>query len=332
MKKAAISALLAVLIVLGGCSGGAQKYTDQRFELFDTVIIITAYSQSREQFDALSAAAFDEFARLHTLFDTHSDTGEGLSRLNALAGQGPVEVEPEVFGLLQTGKDGYALTHGKVNIAMGAVLELWSDAREAALQDPENAAVPAAEELAAAAEHIDIEDLLLDEAAGTAELRDAQMRIDVGAVAKGYAVDLVAQHLRGLGYTDFVISAGGNVWAEGSPPGAEGWRVGVQSPEESAELLTTLTVSDCAVVTSGGYLRYFTVGDKTYHHIIDPDTLMPSDAVLSATVVCPSSATADLLSTACFMLPPEEGLALAAETEGARLIVLDKQGRLTETP
>ncbi len=332
MKKAAFWALLAALLTFSGCGSRVQKYTDQRFELFDTVIIVTAYCQSQEDFDALAGAAFDEFARLHNLFDTHNDTGEGLSRLNALAGQGPIEVEPEVFGLLETGKDGYMLTHGKVNIAMGAVLRLWDEAREAALENAESAAIPAMGDLRTAEQHCDIDNLILDAQAGTAELRDAQMSIDVGAVAKGYAVDLVAQQLRELGYTDFVLSAGGNVWAEGSPPNAEGWRVGVQSPEESAELLTTLTVSDCAVVTSGGYLRYFTVGDETYHHIIDPDTLMPSDGVLSATVVCASSATADLLSTACFMLPAEQGQALAAETEGVKLIILDKQGQLIETP
>lgn len=332
MKKAAVLALLTVLLTMSGCSGGIKKYTDQRFELFDTVIIVTAYCQSQQEFDALSSAAFDEFARLHSLFDTHNDTGVGLSRLNALAGQGPVEVEPEVFALLETGKKGYALTHGKVNIAMGAVLKLWNDAREKALQSPEEAAIPAMDDLRAAAEHCDIDDLVLDSGDGTAELRDGQMRIDAGAVAKGYAVDLVVQRLRDLGYSDFVLSAGGNVWTEGSPPNAEGWRVGVQSPEESAGLLTTLTVSDCAVVTSGGYLRYFTVGEETYHHIIDPDTLMPADAVLSATVVCPESATADLLSTACFMLPAERGRALAAETEGVRLILLDKQGQLIQTP
>src|SRR5699024_3576530 len=141
----------------------------------------------------------------------------------------------------------------------GAVLQQWSDARGAALGDPGNAALPAMDALRQAAEHCAIGDLVLDARAGTAELRDSAMRIDVGAGAKGYASGPVADALRAAGATGFVMSAGGNVWAEGAPPGEDGWTVGVQSPDDSGELLTTLALSDCAAVTSGGYLRYMTV-------------------------------------------------------------------------
>ena len=212
--------ILCMCLVLGlllcGCRQGPQKYTDQRYDLFDTLIILAAYSDSREQFDAMAALAFDEFERLHRLFDIYGDTGEGLARLNALAGQGPQKTEPEVMQLLALGKKGYALTGGKVNIAMGAVLQLWSDARSAALDNPQHAALPDKTALREAAEHCGIEDLVLDEQAGTAELRDPDMRIDAGAVAKGFATGLVADALRAAGYTDFIISAGGNVWAEGT--------------------------------------------------------------------------------------------------------------------
>lgn len=331
MKKTACMAIV-LCCLLSGCQSGPQKYSDQRYDLFDTLIVLTAYCDSPEEFESMSALAFDEFERLHRLFDTYTDTGEGLSRLNALAGQGPQTVEPEVMQLLLLGKQGYALTGGKVNIAMGAVLQLWSDARDRAEQDPENAALPDMQALRSASEHCDIDDLVLDEQAGTAELRDGDMRIDVGAVAKGYATGLVADTLRAAGYTDFVISAGGNVWAEGAPPDAEGWRVGVQSPDDTAQLLTTLTLSDCAAVTSGGYLRYLTVDGVQYHHIIDPDTLMPSDEARSATVVCTDSGLADILSTACFMLPADESAALIRQVDGARLILLDRDGELVEAP
>lgn len=331
MKKTAMAALF-ICVMLGGCQRGPQRYTDQRYDLFDTLIVLTAYSDSQETFDAMSELAFSEFERLHRLFDTYNDTGEGLSRLNAAAGQGPQPVEPEVMQLLLLGKEGYELTGGKVNIAMGAVLQLWSDAREAALEDPDNAALPDMDALQRAAEHCTIDDLVLDEQAGTAELRDSAMRIDVGAVAKGYATGLVADALRAAGYTNFVISAGGNVWAEGAPPGEDGWTVGVQSPDDSGELLTTLTLSDCAAVTSGGYLRYMTVDGVQYHHIIDPDTLMPSENALSATIIYTDSGVADVLSTACFMLPQDESAALIQKVDGARLILLNTAGELVEIP
>ncbi len=320
------------LCLLCGCQAQPQRYSDQRYDLFDTLIVLTAYCDNRAELDAMSALVFGEFERLHGLFDIYGAADKGLARLNAMAGQGPQTMEPEVLQLLALGKEGYALTDGKVNIAMGAVLQLWSAAREAALDDPENAALPDAAALREAAQHCDIADLALDEQAGTAELRDSRMCIDAGAVAKGFATGLVADALRQAGYTDFVISAGGNVWAEGAPPGAEGWGVGVMSPDESGRLLTTMTVTDCAVVTSGGYLRYFSVNGVRYHHIIDPETLMPSDAVLSATVVCGDSGMADVLSTACFMLPENESAALIQKVGGARLLVLNKDGELVEVP
>ncbi len=331
MKKI-LCMCLALSLLLCGCRQGPQKYTAQRYDLFDTLIILTAYSDSRESFDAMASLAFAEFERLPRLFDIYGDTGEGLARLNAQAGAGPQKTEPEVMQLLELGQRGYVLTGGKVNIAMGAVLRLWSDARSAALENPRQAALPESAALREAAKHCGIEQLVLDSEAGTAELRDPDMRIDAGAVAKGFATGLVADALRAAGYTGFILSAGGNVWAEGTPPDAEGWRVGVQSPDESGRLLSTVTVSDCAVVTSGGYLRYFTVDGVQYHHIIDPETLMPSDAVLSATVICSDSGVADLLSTACFMLPESQSAALIRKVDGARLIVLGKDGGLFEAP
>ncbi len=331
MKKTAAAALVFCML-LAGCQRSPQRYTDQRYDLFDTLIVLTAYSGSRETFDAMSDLAFSEFERLHRLFDTYTDTGEGLSRLNAAAGQGPRQVEPEVMQLLLLGKQGYELTGGKVNIAMGAVLQLWSDAREAALEDPDSAALPDMDALRQASAHCSIDDLVLDEQAGTAELCDAELRIDVGAVAKGFATGLVAAALCDARYTDFVISAGGNVWAEGAPPGKDGWTVGVQSPDDSGSLLTTLTLSDAAAVTSGGYLRHMTVDGVQYHHIIDPDTLMPSDEALSATVIYTDSGVADILSTACFMLPQDKSAALIQKVDGARLILLGKDGKLSEIP
>ncbi len=331
MKRILCAALLLCLL-LGGCGSGPQKYTAERYDLFDTLIFVTAYSESRESFDQMAQLMFEEFQRLHGLFDIYGDGSEGLSRLNAHAGGAAVEVEPEVMQLLKLGKDGYDLTDGKVNIAMGAVLKLWSQARENAMNDEDSAAPPSMESLQEAAQHCCIDDLVLDEQAGTAQLLDKDMSIDAGAIAKGFATGLAADLLRENGYTDFVISAGGNVWAEGTPPGSDGWRVGVQSPDESGQLLTTLTVSDCAVVTSGGYLRYFTADGVQYHHIIDPETLMPSQGVLSATVVYRDSGVADLFSTACFMLPENESAALAEKLDGARLIVLTRDGELKQYP
>ena len=213
---------------------------------------------------------------------------------------------------------------------MGSVLSIWHEAREQAAEEPEKAQLPSQEALSQAAEHCRIEDLVLDEEAGTAELRDSQMSLDVGAVAKGFAVQRVTESLMESGYENFVISAGGNVQAQGAPPEKEGWSVGIEDPQQAGELIDTVTITSQAVVTSGGYERFYTVDGERYHHIIDPETLYPAQRMLSATVICDDGALADCLSTALFLMEPEEALEFA-RSQGARVILVTLDGQVLDT-
>ena len=269
-----------------GCQKTLQKYTQEVYGAFDTVIQITAYAENQAQFDELAQLAEDELLRLSQLYDIYTPYQgvQGLYQLNQQAGQGPVKLEPEALDLLEFGQDCFRLTEGRVNVATGAVLSIWHD-----------------------------------------------LRLDVGAVAKGYAVQQVTETLEEAGYRDFILSAGGNVQAQGTPPDRDNWTVGVQSPEEPGKLVAAIEVSDMAVVTSGGYERFYTVEGRQYHHIVDPSTLYPAERMLSATVICPEGGLADCLSTALFLTEPQEALEFVRTIPNARAVLTTLDGEILDS-
>ena len=229
--------------------------------------------------------------------------------------------------LLKDCKEYYTLTGGKVNVAMGSVLALWHDAREQAVTYPDQAALPEEQALLDASQHCDMDNVILDEAAGTVFLADPEMRLDVGAVAKGWSVEQVCKSApEGL-----LVSVGGNVCATGPKPGGADWVVGIQSPDGDEAYLHTLNITNGSVVTSGDYQRYYLVDGVRYHHIIDPDTRMPARYWRAVTIICPDSGLADCLSTALFLMDQEQGQALLDQT-GALALWVGLDGSMTYSP
>ena len=220
----------------------------------------------------------------------------------------------------------YELTGGKINIAMGSVLGIWHDYREAAEQNASEAdnTLPTQEELEVVAQHCDINDLVIDEKAKTVYLSDPEMSLDVGSVGKGYAVEMVCRAAEARGLTSALVSVGGNLRAIGTKPDGSQWTGGVENPWNASEVYTNtnsifgspINMSDLALVTSGDYQRYFVVDGKRYHHIIDPDTLWPAAYYNGVTVLCPDSGMADCLTTALFCMPLEEGQKLVESLDG----------------
>ena len=324
--RRAILWLCLLCLLFGGCvpqQAQPKHYTATFLTLFDTVTTIVGPAASEEEFQLTAQKIHDDLERYHQLFDIYKDY-EGVVNLKAVndsAGITPVEVDPEILQLLTDCKTYYELTEGKVNVMLGSVLSLWHEARNDGIRDPINARLPDLEALAAAREHTDMDSLILDEAASTVYLSDPLSALDVGAVAKGWACQRAAEAApKGL-----LISVGGNVCATGPKTEAgDPWVIGIQNPD-GGDYLHTIYVHGGAVVTSGDYQRTYTVDGEKYHHIIDPETLMPSDYWRAVTVVCPDSALADALSTALFLLPLEEGQALL-ERCGAEALWVSKDG------
>lgn len=320
--------LFAVGILLSGCSliqpSLSEQYNATYFDLFDTVTTIVGSGETEEQFRQNAQKIYEELLAYHQLFDIYHEY-EGIHNLktvNDQAGVSPVAVDREIIQLLLDCKEYYTMTGGKVNAAMGSVLSLWRETRELSIQNPSAAQIPDAAALSLAAEHIDFDSVVIDEAASTVYITDPQTSLDVGAIAKGWAVQQVAA----AAPEGMLISVGGNVCATG-PKYSDGtpWIVGIQDPDNSEKYLHTISITGGAVVTSGDYQRVYTVGGKNYHHIIDPENQMPSAYWHSVTVVCSASGLADTLSTALFLLPLDEGQSLA-EKCGAEAFWLDGDG------
>ena len=208
---------------------------------------------------------------------------------------------------------------------MGSVLNIWHNYREAAEshQNEADNTLPTQEELEAAAQHCDINNVVIDEQAKTVYLADPEMSLDVGSVGKGYAVEMVCQAAQARGLTSALVSVGGNLRAIGKKPDGSQWTGGVENPWNASEVYTTdslfgaaINMSDMALVTSGDYQRYFVVDGKRYHHLIDPDTLWPAAYFNSVTVLCPDSGMADCLTTGLFCMPLEEGQKLVESLDG----------------
>ena len=335
MKRLLIAAVIAG-ILLSGCASPPltaqqKQYTATFLTLFDTVTSIVGRAESKEAFQITAQAVHDELLIYHQLFDIYNDYPDihNLKTVNDQAGIAPVKVDRRIIDLLLDCKQYYTLTAGRVNPAMGSVLSLWHEARTAGLNDPLNAKLPDAAALEAASAHMDMELVVIDEAASTVYLADPDMRLDVGAVAKGWAVQQVAM----ASPAGLLISVGGNVCATGpKDPTGTPWVVGIRDPEGSGDdYLHTIYVADGSVVTSGDYQRVYWVDGKSYHHIIDPDTLSPSAYWRSVTIVCPDSGLADALSTALFLLPREQGQALLDRC-GAQAMWVDMDGNISYSP
>lgn len=326
MKRIFALALALIAVSAAGCAPKAARVEKAYLDLFDTVTQITVYAPSEAEAEALIEETYALLSELHREFDIYNlyDGVNNIAALNASAGKAPLEVGEELSALLKFGVEMYGSTDGRVNIAMGSVLSLWHEAREDGLY------IPDMEALREAAEHTDIASLVLDEAAGAAYIADPLMSLDVGAVAKGFAAERAAAFLRERGVESALISIGGNVRAIGERGDGDKWRVGVQSPFAAVNECV-LALSDMSAVTSGAYQRYYELEGVRYHHIIDPDTLMPARYCEAVTVLCPDSGVADALSTALFNMPVEDGVAFVNALPDVEALWIAPDGAVTST-
>ena len=327
-------ALLAVVCGLSGCSGQKEekltKYDTQFFELFDTVTSVTGYAKDEETFQSYVDVFYDELKEYHQLYDIYNDY-EGVNNIKTIndhAGVEPVEVDDRIIQMLEEAVDMYKLTDGKMNVAMGSVLSIWHEYREAGIANPEQAELPPQEELEEAAKHMDITKMVIDPEKKTVYLEDPDMSLDVGAIAKGYAAEMASRKVEEAGLTHALISVGGNIRCIGTKPDGEKWVVGVQNPDTSSSerYLHRLGLDGMSLVTSGTYQRYYTVDGVNYHHIIHPDLLKPWDRYSSISILSADSGTADALATAVFNMELDDGMKLIESQDGVEAMWIEADG------
>lgn len=339
MKKLAALLICFIIALSSGCAHKLNRYQAEFISLFDTVTVIVGYSESREDFTLLAEKIKNRLEEYHILYDIYNDY-EGINNIKTIndhAGTAPVQVDERIIGLLEFALEQFEATGGAVNAAMGSVLSIWHEYRTQGINDPAHAQLPPPEILREAARHIDISNIELDKEASTVYLNDPDMRLDVGALAKGYAVEQIASWLESEGVTNLLLSVGGNVRAIGGKPDGKytnvPWVVSIRNPDKSASDsdLMSVQMADSSLVSSGGYERYYTVDGARYHHIINPDTLMPSDYYQAVSVICPDSGMADILSTAIYNMPPDESMKYVESTSDTEAIFIYEDGRFEYT-
>ncbi len=240
-------ALLVLAALLSGCSPRKEVYQEVYLDAFDTVTTLRGYETGEERFQQRSEQVHQALLEYHRLFDIYHDCSGGLKQVNDNAGLTPVKVDARVMELLLDCRADYERTGGKVNIAMGSVLHLWHEAREQGLADPASAKLPDLAQLQEASKHCSFDTVLLDEENGTVFLSDPQQRLDVGAIAKGWAAQRVSELLP----EGYMLNLGGNVCALGSKPDGSPWRIGIQSPMDMSEFLCVVNLENRCAVTIG---------------------------------------------------------------------------------
>jgi thiamine biosynthesis lipoprotein len=262
-------------------------------------------------------AAFDEVARQESLFSEYQPTSD-ISAVNRGAGGDPVEVDPEVFTVLQRSMWASHVTSGSFDITFAGCGTLWS-IRERRIPDQAS--------LTACLEDVDSRRIRLDPWRTSVQLPRSGMRIGLGGIAKGYGVDAAAEVLRAHGLTRFVVDGGGDLRVEGTDiDGA--WTVQIAHPRNAQQIFATLRLDRGAIVTSGDYVRYFEQDGIRYHHILDPTTGQPARRSVSVTVIAPNATDADALATGLFVLGPERGLAVVANLPGVEALFFDPELRV----
>ena len=297
-----------------GCGKPAEPLARSGF-YFDTVITITLYDK---QDDAL----LDECFALAEFYENMlSKTRESSDVWNINHGKGkPVAVSSETLKVLRCALSYAALSEGKADPTIGPVTELWDFSSDS------DASVPALDDLHEALSHVGYENILID--GNQVCLSDPQAQIDLGFIAKGYIADRMKDYLLSQGVKSATINLGGNVLAIGSRPDGSPFRIGIQKPfAPEGTVALALPVSDLSVVSSGIYERYFEKNGIIYHHILDTKTGYPvQNNLLEVTILSQSSMDGDALSTTCFLLGSEDGMALIESLENTEAVFLMSDG------
>ncbi len=334
MKRIVSCALLISLILscLCSCTKQKERYTETFLNYFDTASTIVGFEFEAEVFSENCQFIKTELEEYNNLYDIYKSY-EGVNNIRTInqnAGIQPVKVDKKIIDLLEYCKEIYTTTKGKTNVAMGSVLSIWHNYRAMYSENSNEAKLPPMENLREAAKHTDINNIIIDKENSTVFLKDKDMSLDVGAVAKGYATEQIAKELEAKGITNYTLNIGGNIRTIGPKGDGTPWITAIAKSEIAfdGEKSVRVKLDGQAFVTSGTYQRYYTVDGVDYHHIIDPDTLMPKFDFISISVCCRDSGLADALSTATFNMTLDEGKAFINSLDDVEAMWITAKGEI----
>ena len=291
----------------------SPELTVRTAEMMSTAVLVSLRGDDAEGSGAAIAfAAIKEVERVCNRFDPQSE----LSRLNATAAEHPVECSEMLWEVLLLSREAHRLSGGSFDISATPLMTLWGFYRR-------RAELPGAEQVAAALELVGLDKVVFNDEARSVYFTLPGMSFDLGGIAKGYAVDRAVEALAAAGFTEGVVSLGGNLRTLGEPPlGEAGYSVSIRDPLDTTKTFGRMLLLNEAVATSGGYERFVEIGGRRYGHIMNPATGRPAEGVLSATVIAPTAALADALSTAIFVGGAELAEQLHATCPELRIVIM----------
>ncbi len=290
-------------------------------EAMGTYVEIKVWTRDEPGARAAMGRAFDEIARIERLMTTWRDDSD-ISRVNAAAGLHPVEVSPETFECVARAQQYSRLSGGAFDVTFYALKGLWhfDEDKEAKLPDPA--------EVKRRLPLIDYRKLILDEKRRTLYLAKKGMAINLGGIAKGYAVDRAVAVLKKAGFPNAIVQAGGDLMCAGSKGGAP-WTSGIRDPRGArSDVFAVMKLMDHAFSTAGDYERYFIIDGKRYHHIIDPRTGFPAMASRSVTIYAPNATIADSIDDAIFILGWKKGFEMIESLPYVGCVIVDAKNQV----
>ena len=312
VKFVAPLVLLAALSLPIRAAPSLVRYEDSH-EAMGTVFTVVAYGPNGEYLAEVVREVFEEIDRLDAQMSNYRPESE-LSNINREAAKHPVIVEPKLFALIQDSLRLSAETNGAFDITVGPLLKAWGFFRG-------QGRLPSRAELASVMKRVGYRHVRLDAARHEIRFDAPEIELDLGAIAKGYALDRAEDVLRANGVTQALISCGTSSFvALDSPPGEKGWKISIRDPYDKQKAADSVWLKDFSLSVSGNYEKFFTLRGKTYSHLFDPKTGRPVEGMLSAGVLAPRGETSDGLSTSFYVLGPQRSRPLLANSANVTVI------------
>lgn len=314
--------LLVILILsnlLISCQSQEQNVIKRTQFIMGTLVEISVYEKDKEVANKAIAKSFNEMSRLESIMSSYKPNSE-ISKFNISADiKRGIHVSTDLFKVIQRGIHWGKLSNGAIDISIGPAVKLWNF-------DSESPSLPDSNILINAIKFIDYRNVSTD--SNRISLNKKGMSLHLGAIGKGYAVDCAVNILKNFGIKSGLINAGGDLMAFGLKGRIKPWRIGIQHPRHPEKIIASLDVKDKAVATSGDYQKYFMIGKKRYHHILNPKNGRPAANTMSATVMANTVTDADALSTALFILGAKKGIKFINSLEEVEGMILSSTGSI----
>ncbi|MGC8659908.1 MAG: FAD:protein FMN transferase [Desulfomonilaceae bacterium] len=316
--------LISAILILNSCSSvNSDSSLKSRRILLGTLVEITVLGPS-DKLQEVTNSAYNEIRRIEDLASFHKKSQ--LTKINQNAGISPVNVAPELVSLIQQALEVSRRTNGAFDPTIGAVAKLWN------FSESDAPRLPGKDEIDQALKKVGWQKVIVVPEKHEVFLPEKGMALDLGGIAKCYALNQAEKMIKSLGIKSALINAGGDIAAFGGKERGTPWRIGIQDPRDNSGISAVLEVDAGLVFTSGDYERFFEKDGKRYHHILDPKTGYPASECESVTIVVPDGSRYEGFPAAIFVMGPEKGMAFVQNFKDLACLIIDSEGKFLVSP